>query len=233
MRRRLRVLDLYCGLGGASEGYRRAGLEVARGVDLRPQPDYPFPFHQGDVLEFLGTLDLFAARAQFDLIHASPPCAAYTAVGKQNAKLGKGKQHPRLTEPTRDWLNRLGIPYVIENPAARPDVVLCGRSHFGLPIFRHRRFELGGWSTEQPYHARHTERVRGWRHGEFYESEVVAIYGSGGGKASLTEAQNAMGIRWSDDLAGITQALPPAYCQLIGTSFIQWKEAQACTDSSA
>ncbi len=204
------LLDLFCGIGGSAVGYARAGFEVI-GIDNEAQPDYPFPFIQAD----FRSADLSWIRRTFDAVHASPPCAAYTAIGKQNATRGVGQEHPRFYEASRALLDDVGLPYVIENPAARPDVVLCGEM-FGLAVLRHRRFELGGWHLDQPQHRAHRGRVRGWRHGEYSDGPYLAVYGSGGGKATLPEAQEALGIGWSDSLPGIVQALPPAYTECIG-----------------
>jgi hypothetical protein len=203
----VRVLDLYCGVGGASVGYHLAGYEVV-GVDIEEQPDYPFPFLQADVLlshpSFLRT---------FDLIHASPPCQAYIAL---TAGTNKGREYPRLTEPTRELLDRSGVPYVIENPAARPDVVLCGEM-FGLAVIRHRRFELGnGFECEQPQHKPHRGRVAGFRHGQWYEGPYFAVYGEGGGKGTVAQWQGAMGIDWTNSRRSIAEAIPPAYTQYLG-----------------
>ena len=123
---RPRLLDLFSGAGGAAMGYHEAGFDVV-GVDIDPQPRYPFEFHQADALTF--PLD------GYDAIHASPPCQAYT-------QLGKG-EHPRLIEPIRVRLQSAGVPYVIENVVGAPlrnPVKLCG-STFGLHVKRHRLFE--------------------------------------------------------------------------------------------
>jgi DNA (cytosine-5)-methyltransferase 1 len=42
-------------------------------VDIRPQPRYPFEFVQADALEYVA-----AHGHEYDVIHASPPCHAYT-----------------------------------------------------------------------------------------------------------------------------------------------------------
>lgn len=111
------------------------------------------------------------------------------------------------------------VPYVIENPDSRPDVVLCGEM-FGLGVLRHRKFELGDWSAAKPKHVPHRGRVRGWRHGEFHDGPYVAAYGKGGGKATASEMQAAMGIDWTDLHEELVEMLPPAYTEWIGRKFL-------------
>lgn len=206
---RPKLLDLFCGLGGASMGYHRAGFDVV-GVDINPQPDYPFEFHQVDAL-------IVTARG-FDAIHASPPCQNQAAITKgTNAHLRD--LYPDLYPTTRRMLEASGLPYVIENPAARPDIVLCGEM-FGLDVIRHRRFELGRWTTLAPAHVKHRGRVRGWRHGTYHDGPYVAAYGNGGGKATVTELRDAMHIDWSTDRAQLVEAIPPAYTQFIGEQLL-------------
>src|SRR5688572_4477612 len=116
-----RLLDLYCGAGGAAMGYHRAGFEVV-GVDIQPQPRYPFPFHQADAR----SLPNFFLAA-FNAIHASPPCQAYSPLGA----LSPDKTYPDLIAFTRALLDGSGVPYVIENVMSAPlvkerSIVLCG-----------------------------------------------------------------------------------------------------------
>jgi DNA (cytosine-5)-methyltransferase 1 len=103
MTRRPKLLDLFCGAGGASMGYSHAGFDVM-GVDINPQPHYPFEFRQADAM----TIPL----AGFDVIHASPPCQSYSDLAKRNRN---GHLWPRLIEPVRERLESWGGPYVIEN----------------------------------------------------------------------------------------------------------------------
>lgn len=119
-------------------GYHRAGFRVV-GVDINPQPHYPFEFTQADVLD----CPLEWLRS-FDAIHASPPCQAYT---RKAANWGRERKnvigHPDLLGPTRDLLVKAGVPYIIENVMSAPmrcDVMLCG-TMFGLRIIKHRQFE--------------------------------------------------------------------------------------------
>lgn len=210
----MRVLDLFCNAGGAATGYARAGFEVV-GVDINPQPNYPFEFVQADALRLLPLIRL----SSFDLVHASPPCQHGAAITKGTNKRLQDT-YPNLYSPTRAMLEQAGKPYVIENTYARPDVVLCGEM-FGLGVLRHRRIELGNWFTAKPAHPRHRGYVRGMRHGVVREGPYVAVYGKGGGKATVPEAQGAMGIDWTGVHEELVEMLPPAYTQWIGEHFLE------------
>jgi hypothetical protein len=211
------VLDLFCCSGAASVGYSAAGLKVIGGVDIVDRPRYPFSFFQGDALQFLRDRADWIRR-NIGLVHASPPCQAYCAITKGTHR-DRPTKHPELYEPTRDLLMELGVPYVIENPAARADVVLCGEM-FGLGVLRHRNFELGGWSAAKPQHIPHRGRVRGWRHGQYFEGPYIAAYGKGGGKGEVPEIQAAMGIHWTDERKELIEAIPPAYTAWLGRAFL-------------
>ena len=145
-----RLLDLFCGAGGAAMGYHRAGFEVV-GVDINPQPHYPFEFIQGDAVEV--ALD---AWRLFDAIHASPPCQAYSWSAKRWAEVERAE----LVAPTRSLLADIGRPYVIENVVGAPlidPITLCGEM-FGLEVIRHRLFESNQWLMSMP-HRKHRGTV--------------------------------------------------------------------------
>ncbi|MEU5157338.1 DNA methylase [Glycomyces sp. NPDC021274] len=220
--RKPRLLDLYSCAGGAARGYADAGFEVV-GVDINPQPNYPFEFHQADAIEYVTE-----HGHEFDAIHASPPCQAHTTLTKGNRPRGIGKAHVDLIPATRDALEAVGRPYVIENVTSAPiraDVVLCGLM-FGLNVFRHRLFELGGWAMLSPAHPTHIgHRVAGWRHGVKHDGDMFAVYGDGGGKGSVQEWQQAMGIDWTTDRSELAEAIPPAYTRFIGAQLLQHLEA--------
>lgn len=132
------LLDTFCSAGGCSMGYSRAGFEVV-GVDIRRQKNYPFEFYQGDAIEFIKK-----HGGDFDVIHASPPCQKYSV--SANIRYNKKDKHPDLLPQTRATLDKVGIPYIIENvPGApmRTDLRLFGYM-FGLKVIRERWFELGG-----------------------------------------------------------------------------------------
>jgi hypothetical protein len=217
----VRLLDLFSCAGGAGTGYARAGFEVV-GNDIVPRPRYPFEFIQGDALDVLDTLLAGGAvggytAGDFAAVHASPPCQGYTALAAVH-----GNEWPLLIEPVRDRLDALGLPYIIENVQGAPirrDVILCGEM-FGLRVIRHRYFELGGWVMLQPQHIAHRGRVGGWRHGERFDGPYFAVYGEGGGKGSVAEWQDAMGIHWTDDRIELAEAIPPAYTQLLGAELL-------------
>jgi hypothetical protein len=218
------LLDLCGGLGGAAKGYQRAGFRVTS-VDILPQPDNcADEFVQADAFAFL-----IANWGDFHAVHTSFPCQASSGPtkgtnAKRNAKKGKGKRHLDLNPAGRALLDEVGLPYVMENvqgSVLRRDLTLCGLM-YGLPIFRHRYFELGGWSMPAKRcrgRADHQgRRVRGYRHGVNYaDGDILAIYGNGGGKATTEECRKGLGIDWSWDRAQLIEAIPPAYTEDIGT----------------
>lgn len=214
------LLDLFCGVGGAAVGYHRAGFDVV-GVDLAPQPNYPFDFWQEDALECLTDradwIDEFVTA-----IHASPPCQASCALIKGNQRATAGN-HVNLIPPTRKLLAQTGLPTVLENVQGsdvRRDMTLCGEM-FGLDVIRHRYFECS-FPVVAPVHVKHRGRVRGWRHGEYFDGPYLAVYGKGGGKATVPEARRAMGIDWTDDLISINEAIPPVYAEYAGTQLMKY-----------
>ena len=131
-----RLLDLFCCAGGAAKGYNQAGFDIV-GVDITPQPNYPFPFVQADALQLDPKFLL-----SFDAVHASPPCQSYSVLAKRT---GNGSSWPRLIEPVREMLVQSGLPYVIENVVGAPllnPIQLCGTMFPGLRVLRHRLFEV-------------------------------------------------------------------------------------------
>jgi len=223
------VLDLFCGAGGAARGYQLAGFEVY-GVDCVLRPTYAGDhFILGDVLTFLRSPGGRALAERASLIHRSDPCQAGSAltIGTNRASGGLDRhvQYIPMVTP----LLPEGVPYVIEQPVGdapiRGDVMLCMDMFPVMPpkVWRHRWFQLEGWKAEQPPHARHVGRVRGWPHGVRHEGDYVAVYGKGGGKATVAEAQHALGIDWTDVWEELTEAIPPAYTQWLGLQFKQMK----------
>lgn len=222
----MRLLDLFCGAGGGSVGYHRAGFEVV-GVDHLPQPRYPFEFHQADAFEYVrdhGT--------EFDVIHASPPCQAYTGMRAiTRARFGRvRKEHPDLIDATRSALQASGKVWIIENVQHSPlntMIILCGAS-LGLPhLARHRHFECSLLLFAPPC-------------AHFRSEYTVGVYGSrpDGRRVSqreyrlcrvansLQEAQDIMGIDWME-WDEITQAIPPAYTEFIGHQLMRALSAKS------
>lgn len=218
------LLYVCCNIGGATAGFQRAGFRVT-GVDIVEQPDYC-----GDDLIVADGLDFLGEHGhKFDAIATSWPCQASSAPTKgtnaaRNAAGGRG--HVDLNPAGRELLDATGRPYVMENVEGsdlRRDLTLCGLM-FGLRVFRHRKFELGRW-TMPPRHCRkgvdhRGHRVRGWRHGEYHDGDMLAVYGDGGGKATTAECREALGIDWSWDRARLVEAIPPAYTEYVGAGLM-------------
>ena len=200
------LLDLFCGAGGAAMGYHHAGFEVV-GVDINPQPRYPFRFIQADAFEMVRR---FAA----DAIHASPPCQAYSYMA--NCRPGLAKKYEALVALTRVVLQASGTPWVIENVPGAPlidPIVLCG-TMFGRELYRHRLFEAS-FPLIEPVHFEHmlpASKAGHWRPGT-----VMSVAGH---FAPVTKAREIMGIDWMtrDELA---EAIPPAYTEYIGRQLME------------
>ena len=222
---RPRLLDLFCGAGGAAMGYHRAGFEVV-GIDIEPQPNYPFEFQQVDALEVLALFARFRGFS-FRAVHASPPCQGYSTQTTDQSK------HARLIEPVRDLLRASGLPYVIENvEGARKHMIdpvrLCGSS-FGLDLRRHRYFETN-WPLEpKPCdHSWQTPRFRSLdmsmvRKGRL--ASVVGVHGHINYEGEFPLRCKAMGIDWMTN-EELVEAIPPAYTEHIGRQLMAHVEAQ-------
>jgi DNA (cytosine-5)-methyltransferase 1 len=204
------LLDLFCGAGGCSVGYQRAGFEVV-GVDINPQPHYPLTFWQADALDYLSHNGQF-----FDAIHASPPCKAFTKTGWAY-KYDYHANHDDLLTPCRELLEATGKPWVIENVPGSPmraDVVLCG-SQFGLGVRRHRWFEF----SEPPFQLMppcvHPKHV------------VTPLGNPNAARGSRREWAEAMEIDWMTTAGELSQAIPPAYTEWIGARLMEQVMADA------
>ena len=200
-----RLLDLFCGAGGAAMGYHRAGFEVV-GVDIKPQPRYPFEFHQADALTY--PLD------GFDAYHASPPCQAWCKY--KNVHKDLEIKYPDVIAFIRVRLKDTEKPYIIENvpraPLADYIIRLCGSS-FYLPIRRHRHFESNvamltppcNHSWQKPQYPSSTDRKP--------MSRCTMEIGSW--DIPLSQQREGMGIDWMI-VEELSEAVPPAYTEYIG-----------------
>lgn len=220
-----RLLDLFSGAGGAALGYSRAGFDVV-GIDLADHSRrYPFKFIQADAVEYLT-----AHGHEYDVIHASPPCQAYSVTRHSH-----NIQHPELIEPVRAALIASGKPYVIENVVGAPlidPIILCG-SMFGLTavdsrdgvlleLRRHRLFESNAYLTAPK--CNHQHAVGGvYGGGSSRRSATRLDWKGGGGRGGYTPVNDVrrelMGI-WHMTGKELSQAIPPAYTEHIGSQLI-------------
>jgi DNA (cytosine-5)-methyltransferase 1 len=219
----MRILDLFCGIGGAADGYRRAGFTSIVGVDIKWQPRFPvcldrFQFVQTDAIEYLRD-----HGHEFDAIHASPPCQAHSAL----RHLHPEKSYECFIERTRDLLQPLDVPWVIENVMGAPlrsPVMLCG-SAFGLRVRRHRIFE-----SNIP--------LRGTACDHAAQGHPIDVCGGGGVRRTrkpndhggrlyapdnVAHARQIMEMPWANRY-GISQAIPPAFSLFIGKQLIEYIE---------
>lgn len=219
---RPRLIDLFCCAGGAGAGYRRAGWDVY-GADINPQPNYPLPFRQADVLAMTPR----ELRDNFDGAHASPPCQGYSDMQHAPGAVGA----PRLIRRVQDTLEASGLPYIIENVAGAKAhmpgaVCLCG-TMFGLgahgcELQRHRLF-ISNRPISAPGPCQHSG------------GPVIGVYGdharvrakSHGGRGTRDpwphghrEAmQTALGMSWGTSHE-LSEAIPPAYTAHLGVQLL-------------
>jgi DNA (cytosine-5)-methyltransferase 1 len=240
---RPRLLDLFSGAGGAARGFHDAGFDGV-GVDIVPQPDYPYEFWQSDAIaageRLLWYRDSWYRAigydlGDFDAIHASPPCQRYTAMSTMWNH--RGDAHPDLVAPTRTLLEATGLPWVIENVPGAPmahSIMLCG-TMFGLgsgeyELRRHRVFETSfAMLGPQCQHTRPVigiygdhARDRRRQPGEHHDRGRQFPAGEG-----LRRAQEAMGMPWATRWHGVSEAIPPAYTEYIGRALIDQLRAVA------
>ena len=209
----MKLLDLFCGVGGASVGYHQAGFEV-HGVDLKHGKRYPFTYLRADVLDVLRNDEFIQ---QFDVIHASPPCQTHSITQHLRNAQGKSTSKIDLIPETRAALIASGKPYIIENVVGSPllnPIQVCGSS-FGLQVRRHRLFESN-------------LKLQGSKCNHKAQGRPVGVYGSlndeipNGGKTAKTisEARIAMGIDWAI-WTELVEAIPPAFTKYLGHQVIR------------
>lgn len=221
----MKLLDLYCKAGGAAAGYHQAGFEVV-GVDIEDQPNYPFEFVKMDAIEFLKTQDI----SQFDAIHASPPCQAHTRAKYLSAARNEGKYryHADFIRETREILQKIGKPYVIENVVGAPlinPIALSGTQFKNLYTQRRRIFESNVRLSEPD--ALPVKKKTPTAGNGFGQDGFISICGSGG-----VRGMNAKQIvlYWGFALGGIdwmtraelAEAIPPAYTEFIGKQLVEY-----------
>jgi DNA (cytosine-5)-methyltransferase 1 len=211
------LLDLFCCEGGAATGYHRAGFDVI-GVDLEPQPNYPFTFIHADAL------DVSLWPEGIDAIHASPPCQSYSTMANRY-----GSKELELIAPTRELLKATGLPYIIEN--------VCGaRSHMespllihggqlGMRVYRPRLFESNCLLSPPPSAPMPTDPIA-----VYGKNDQRRIWTRNDGSelraASLDEARDAMGMPWAS-WNGCREAIPPAYTEWLGTQLLAYVAQRA------
>lgn len=223
---RPRLLDAFSCAGGAGMGYYRAGFDVV-GVDIVPQKNYPFEFHQGDAIEFIRD-----RGHEFDAVHTSPPCQLYSIT-----KHAHTAEHPDLLDPTREALIATGLPYVIENVEGAPlhnPLTLCG-TEFGLrtldddgvalALRRHRLFESNIWLMGAGGCAHDDTQVAGVYGGSRHRT--IADRDNPARRGGYTPAGrisgDLLGIDWMTQRE-LTQAIPPVYTEYIGHQLLAHME---------
>jgi DNA (cytosine-5)-methyltransferase 1 len=215
---RPRLLDLFCGAGGAAMGYHRAGFDVV-GVDINPQPNYPFEFWHADAIDVLEDMAWHEGADGWSAIHASPPCQAYSVATLQHRDT---HTYADLVAPVRDLLETIGIPYAIENVPGSPLrnwVQVCGSGLGMVRLRRHRWFESNVALFGVPC-----------AHGQNKDILSVVGHSEGSGKSGsgylMVDKAAAMGIDWMNRTE-LSLSIPPAYTEHIGRQLLEHVGAAA------
>lgn len=211
-----RALDLFCAGGGMAKGLHDAGFDVF-GIDIKRQPYYPYDFVQADAFAYLRE-----HGGEFDFIHGSPPCQGYSYGTRKNSKwvsYSMGKDTPKLIEPFRDILLKVGRPYCIENVGGARDylmnpVELCG-SMFRLYIPRHRYFETS-FHVDQPIHPNCHGMAKENAAKLGFEYRDMTVTGKGRHAGTSQRWSFLLGITWPMSQVNLAESIPPVYGKYIG-----------------
>lgn len=207
----LKLLDLFCGAGGTSRGYKRAGFHVT-GIDIK-KPRYRYG---GD--KFILDDALFYCREnwrEYDCIAASPPCYNWSVTASIH-----GRQKDEYVENTQRTLRKIGLPYIIENVVSAPlfePLLLCGYMFPELRVVRHRHFETNVPEISVPVHPKHTDYVAHGRLQGDLDDFRLSVTGNNG---TLADREIAMGIDWMAK-PELSQAIPPAYTEHLGRQLMR------------
>lgn len=219
------LIDLYCGAGMASDGYHAAGFDVI-GVDINPQPNYPYMFIQADAIEFLARGSWKAWGPFLEAFHASPPCQAFTRAAHLRAAQGGESKYADLLTPTLRELHRIEIPFVVENVPGAPGMDgaarLCGSS-FGLAVQRHRLFLTSGWhlpSTTCDHKSFPPDPITGKpRPWGVYHVPGDSIPQGGRTARDANHARELFDMTRHLPWDSIKEGFPPAYTEYVGGYF--------------
>ena len=219
----MRMLELFCGAGVGADGYHAAGFDEIVGVDINPQPDYPYRFFKRDALEALDDLVATGDIHVYDAIHASPPCQAHTRAKHLRTAQGGESKYPDLLTPTLELLRDVTIPWVVENVPGAPGmegaVVECGSS-YGLGVRRHRMFKsnipLVGSVCD------HKAQGRPWGVYHVMNDQVPQ-----GGRTvrTLEQGWEVMGVNREIPWKSLKEGFPPAYTRHIGSQILSWLDS--------
>jgi len=215
----VRLLDLFCGAGMASDGYAAAGFDEIVGVDINPQPHYPYRFSHTDAVGYLAELIWSESIYDYDAIHLSPPCQAFTRASHLRTAQGGVSKYADLLTPVLELLRDVEVPWVVENVPGAPGmdgaVVECG-SAYGLGVRRHRLFlsnlPLVGSGCD------HKSQGRPWGVYHVMNDQVPQ-----GGRTALTleHGLEVMGVTRTIPWNSLKEGFPPAYTEHIGRQLIE------------
>jgi len=198
----------------AADGYATAGFADITGIDINPQPDYPYEFIQADALQYLQDTDL----SQFDAIHASPPCQAFTRASHLRTAQGGVSKYADLLTPILELLQAETIPWVVENvpgaPGMEGSVIECGSS-YGLGVRRHRLFKSNIPLTGSV--CDHKTQGRPWGVYHVMNDNVPS-----GGRTvrTLEQGWEVMGVDRKIPWASLKEGFPPTYTKHVGEQLL-------------
>ena len=234
----LRVVDLFCGAGGLSEGFRQAGLRIVVGQDHNETAGRTFTATHGGARFIGGPIQQVSSRdilgmtgltpGSVDVVVGGPPCQGYSYYnhgrGEHDPRAGLFLEYLRIVRELQPrWLvmeNVAGITSIgngaivaeirrgMAELGYRVDMRLLRAEDFGVPQERRRMFFIAT-KTDLPI------LFPSPSHGPLFELPYVSIGDAISDLPSIPNAGGKQVMRYSKEPNSLYQAVMRDDCRIL------------------